>query len=211
MGFGACCLEAAAEIAYDGAPDMAGRRTSGWLAYAASPFALASATDAASIADGSSTSAPSRWIERPDWGTALSIRPMTVGANKRVKQVRVSFIEVSTDAPDGKNLPGALVQYDRHMAMSAATATSGSRVPVAGSNVATTSNYVGDIGTLTIATYGSKKLNMVNGSADVYSTDNDIGEILISDVSNVHGVVVDFVTATAASATLANAQYKWDA
>ena len=101
----------------------------------------------------------------------------------------------------------AVMYHTKQLCILAGTITAGTKVGVAGGNATAGENYVDLPGTLTVSAWGQKVMNHVNGTIDVYSEAEQIGELLISDLANADYLHLVFDLGTA---TLANAEVRLD-
>ena len=67
--------------------------------------------------------------------------------------------------------------------------------------------YFGTLGALTNSTWATSVLSYIGGNASRYSSDNERGEIFISDLANAEGLIIRFTLGTATSA---NAEIRLD-
>jgi len=100
-----------------------------------------------------------------------------------------------------------VMYHTKELCILTGTITAGTKVGVAGANATAGENWVDLPGTLAVSAWGQKVMNHVNGTIDVYSEAEQIGELLISDLANADYLHLVFDLGTA---TLANAEVRLD-
>ncbi len=100
------------------------------------------------------------------------------------------------------------VQYHtKQFAFLDGTARGGAVTGVAGANATDGEFYLGLVGDLAVSAWGQKVMNHVNGTVQIHSVDDEVGELLISDLANADYIHIRFDLGTA---TLANAEVHLD-
>ena len=122
--------------------------------------------------------------------------------------ITVFLVYRSTDAIATAPRGGVVLQYHtKELCILTGTITGGTTTGVAGGNATAGENYIDLPGTLAVSAWGQKVMNHVNGTIDIHSAANEIGELLISDLANADYLHIVFDLGTA---TLANAEVRLD-
>ncbi len=172
---------------------MADLKSTGWVKYASSDITVDQ-----SAPTKISASAPTNNFDVHSFRSAR-IR-FYADADDVTITPHIYLVYNSTNAPPAKPTGGSTVQFHSELLIDVAQSTAGTVTGVAGANALAGDNYFGTLGALTVSAWGTKVMAHVNGVIDVHIADNDIGEVLISDLANASGLHIRFELGTAVSA-----------
>lgn len=127
--------------------------------------------------------------------------------NATVTDVTVYFVYMSTSAAHATDLTHTAIQYHTKQFCQLVTMRGGTVTGVAGGNATAGENYCGVVGTNTTSAWGTALLNYVTGTVATHDVDDEIGELLISDMANADYIHLQFDVGTA---TLVNAEVHLD-
>ncbi len=180
---------------------MAELKSTGWVKYAAADR---------TVDDGAPTevsaTAPSTFMDCRGYRSAR-VRYYNDAAARAMTDVTVFLGYWSTNAGATGPAGGSVNQYHTKQLCKTTTMVAGTKAGVAGGNATDGEFYVDDMGTLTTTTWGQKLMNYVNGTIQVYEENNQIAELLISDLANADYIHLEF---DVGDATLSNAEVHLD-
>ena len=139
-----------------------------------------------------STTLPSHYFDCHGHRSAR-IRFFGDADNATFTDITIFFIYTS------RSSNSVVAYHTKQFAILNGTIRCGSVTGVAGGNASASEFYVGLVGTLTVSAWGQKLLNHVAGIADVHNVDDEIGELLISDICNADYIHLQFDVGTATS------------
>ena len=179
------------------------QRSTGWLKYSSADITSDESAPTELLA-----SRPSIFVACGGYRSAR-LRFYLNADNATLDDLTVFLVYTSNDRnAQSAGGPATTVMYHtKQLCTLGGTITAGTKVGIAGANATAGENWVDLPGTLVVSAWGQKVMNHVNGTIDVYSEAEQIGELLISDLANADYLTLRFELGTA---TLANAEIRLD-
>ena len=177
-------------------------KTTGWVKYKATD----TTSDDGAPTEVSATVPANAFLCRGS--RSARIRFYVDSDNAVLTDITIYLVFVSRSTHSTVPAAADVVQYHtKQLCFLDGTIRGGTVTGVAGANATAGENYCGLVGTNAVSAWGTKLLNHVNGTIDVHNVDDEIGELLISDLANADYIVIQFDLGTA---TLANAEIHLD-
>ena len=177
---------------------MTDLKTTGWVKYKATNT---TADDAAPTE--SSASVPSNAFRCSGFKSAR-LRFYVDADNAVITDITVYLVFASHLATNST----PITQYHtKQLCFLDGTIRGGTITGVAGANATAGENYCGLLGNNTVSQWGLQLMNHRGGFIQTHSVDDEVGELLISNLANADFIVVQFDIGTA---TLANAEIHLD-
>ncbi len=175
-------------------------KTTGWVKYKASD----------TVSDDSAptevtAAAPSNAFACRGFKSAR-IRFYVDADNKVLTDITIYLVHTSRNRKNTA-FDGIVQYHTKQLCFLDGTIRGGSVTGVAGGNATAGENYCGLLGNNAVSAWGLQLMDHAGGNVKTHSVDDEIGELLISNLANADFIVIQFDIGTAA---LANAEIHLD-